>query len=156
MISQTLILGVGNIYRGDDGIGPRVIEKLKSQLLSDTPVSDTNWDIIDGGIDGLALLDIIQQYSKAIIIDAVNMNEPPGTIKIFTPGEAKILIHSDALSTHGFGLAEVLALSQQLDIKTKIQIIGIQPQNIEWSETLTPKIASKIDDVIEWIRIHID
>lgn len=142
MGNKTLILGVGNILRKDDGIGPKVIEVLRQRPLA-------NVDLMDGGIDGLALLDKITEYKKVILIDAVNMNTAVGTVKVFTPSDALINISSDALSTHGLGLAELIKLMQELEIKTQLQIIGVQPQDISFGEELTPEIASKIPEIVE-------
>ena len=74
---------------------------------------------------------MLSDYKYAIIVDAVCMSESPGTIKIFTPNEIKDKFKTDALSTHGFGLAEMFKLIKQLKIKTQIKIVGIEPKNID-------------------------
>jgi hydrogenase maturation protease len=142
---HTLILGVGNRYRSDDGIGFFMIAYLKSQGFNQA-------DLLDGGTDGLALLDIIQKYSKVIIIDAIDANQPPGTVTVFSPHDAKIKFQGDALSTHGFGLAEMLALADVLSIKTEIIIIGIQPASLEFREGLSPIVATQVQKIYDLSR----
>jgi hydrogenase maturation protease len=144
MTNNILVLGVGNTLRRDDGIGPVVIDLLSKEKKPGV-------DYLDGGIDGLALLDMIKPYQRAIIVDAVNMNVAPGTIKLFSPDDAKINIKNDALSTHGFGLAEVIAFVEKLDIKTELQIVGIQPLDISFGEGLTDVVKTKINDVIDLV-----
>ena len=56
-----------------------------------------------------------------IIIDAVEMKLPPGTIILFTPEEASISMNIDSLSTHSFGIAELIKLAKALDINTVIE-----------------------------------
>ncbi|MCK4870398.1 MAG: hydrogenase maturation protease [Gammaproteobacteria bacterium] len=141
---KILVLGVGNIIRRDDGIGPRVIEKLKKQ-------GQLNVDPVDGGTDGLALLDLIANYDKAIIVDAVDMRLAPGTIKQFSPQDAKINITHDALSTHGFGLAEVISFMEELEMKTELTIIGVQPEDITFGEGLTEKVQPALGEVLNII-----
>lgn len=173
-MKKTLIVGVGNILRHDDGIGSAIIKYLlnKGEILSPC------LEVFDAGTDSLNLLDAIERYDQAIIIDAVSMNALPGTVKIFMPHEAKIKIKSDVLysqqsgipasnvsnaskcsnnlenlnaksiSTHGIGLAEVLSLLDVLDIKTKVHIIGIQPQDISFGEGLSEIVKSKISEVV--------
>lgn len=141
MANKVLVVGVGNSWRHDDGIGPAVIKELK-QLA--------NADLLDGGIDGLALLDKISPYAKVIIIDAVTMGKEPGFVRCFAPEEVK-LITQDALSTHGFGLAELITLMAELDIKTNIKVIGIQPKNVEFGEGLTTEIEQKIPEIINYV-----
>ncbi len=145
MKSKTLVIGVGNPFRGDDGIGSAIIKSLRAENSQD-------FVLVDGGTDGLALLDQLAEYEKAIIIDAVQMLEAPGVVKSFTPAEAKIKIKSDVLSTHGFGLAEMLKLADELNIKTKITIIGIQPKNIDFGEGLSDEIKTQIPQIIKLIK----
>lgn len=139
----TLILGVGNRYRSDDGIGSLVIDLLKAQKFNQC-------DLLDGGTDGLGLLDIIRQYQKVFIIDAIDAKKPPGSITVFSPQDAKNakkIICSDALSTHGFGIAELLVLSEALAIKTEIVIIGIQPVSLEFKEGLSTVIKQQVPKI---------
>jgi hydrogenase maturation protease len=145
MKPKILVIGVGNPLRSDDGIGPAIIKILQTE-------NNQDFALVDGGTDGLALLDQLAEYEKAIIIDAVEMLETPGVVKSFTPAEAKIKIKSDVLSTHGFGLAEMLKLVDELNIKTKIKIIGIQPQNIDFGEGLSDKIKNQISQILKLIR----
>jgi len=145
VVSKTLILGVGNTMRHDDGVGVEVIKLLQQEQLP-------NIDLQDGGTDGLGLIDIIKQYHKAIIIDAVNMQMSPGSIKSFDSQEAKIKIKNDALSTHGFGLAEVLRLLEQLGCDTQIKIIGVQPQDISFGEGLTEVVAAKLPYIVKLVK----
>lgn len=146
-MGKTLIAGVGNVLRSDDGIGPAIIAAFKKQAYS-----FQDCDFVDFGIDGFSLLDKASEYKDIIIIDAVNMRNNPGTIRVFNQHEAKIEIHSDALSTHGFGIAEILALSERLSCKAKYTIVGIQPQSISFGESLSPKIASKTDEIVDIIK----
>ena len=138
--NEILILGVGNSMRHDDGVGPASI-----QLLQKKP--EPNVDYLDGGVDGLALIDVIQEYSKVIIIDAVNMGCDPGEIRTFSAKQAKIKIKNDALSTHGFGLAEVIGLLEKLGCKTEIKIIGIQPKDISFGEGLTEPVQYAVKNI---------
>lgn len=140
-----LILGVGNLLRRDDGVGLTAIKLLRQKNLS-------NVDLVDGGVDGLGLIDVIKKYPHALIIDAVDMQLTPGSVKLFAANEAKINIKNDALSTHGFGVAEVIGLLEKLGCKTEIKIIGIQPQDISFGEGLTEVVAASLPEIIEFCR----
>ena len=145
MKSKILVIGVGNPFRGDDGIGSAIIKILRTENSPD-------FVLVDGGTDGLALLDQLAEYKKAIIIDAVQMLEAPGVVRLFVPEEARIKIKSDVLSTHGFGLAEMLKLADELNIKTKIKIIGIQPKSIDFGEGLSDEIKNQIPQILKLIK----
>jgi hydrogenase maturation protease len=137
---DTLVLGVGNSMRRDDGVGAVIVELLRQD-------SQVGVDYLNGGVDGLALLDIIQQYKRVIVIDAVDMQAKPGSVRIFSPQEATIKIKHDALSTHGFGLAEVINLLVQLEIKVDLHIVGVQPQDISFGEGLTELVKGQIEKI---------
>ncbi len=143
---KMLVLGVGNPFRRDDGIGPAVI----SHLQSDKALEGV--DLLDGGTDGLSLLEYIKEYENALIVDAVEMGMVPGEVRIFSPEEAKLTIRTDALSTHGFGLAEVIGLMETLEITTNLCIIGIQAKDISFGEGLSPEISSKIEEILELVK----
>lgn len=145
MENKTLILGVGNIYRKDDGIGPIVIEQLRKESIS-------NADLLNGSIDGLAVFEYLKGYKKAIIIDAARMNSSPGEIKIFSPHDAKLNIKSDALSTHGFGLSEALSLVEEFDFDINITIIGIEPADTSFGEGLSKEVGEKIDFIKQAVK----
>lgn len=145
LTNKKIIIGVGNPFRRDDGIGIAVIEQLRLQ-------KSTAFDIYDGGTDGLALLDVVGQYSEAIIIDAVNMGADPGCVKVFVPAEALIQIKNEALSTHGFGLAEMLKFCELLNIHTNIRIIGIQPKDIDFGEGLSDEVRAAIPTILSLIN----
>ena len=143
---KTLILGVGNPLRGDDGLGPEAIRLLQGDPLTEKA------DLLDGGTDGLNLIEDIQAYERAIIIDAVDMRAPVGAVRIFSPDEAKINIVSEALSTHGFGLGEVIALLKQLGCKTELTIIGVQPRATNFGEPMSAEVHNSIDQVLNLVR----
>ena len=61
------VIGFGNIFMGDDGIGIRIIERLRQ----DKGFKDIdNIELIDGGTSGIDLIFILQQAEKAIIVDS--------------------------------------------------------------------------------------
>jgi hydrogenase maturation protease len=140
-INDTIVIGVGNPWRGDDGVATEIIQRLSAK-------EHLPCIFYDGGTDALALLDLIPQYGKAIIIDAVTMGAAPGTVRVFSPAEAKINIQGDALSTHGFGLAELLHFIEELSIKTEIVIVGIEPEKIDFGLGLSAVVAGKVEEVM--------
>lgn len=153
--SRSLILGVGNPLRRDDGFGPEVIRCLldatgKKEVpafpnTTTAKINDDSVDMIDGGTDGLGLLEYIKNYKKVFLIDAVEMGTVPGTIKVFTPGDALFHIHNDSLSTHGFGIAELIKLAQGLDILPDLTVIGIQPQDTGYGKGLSKTVQSGVE-----------
>jgi hydrogenase maturation protease len=146
---RKLILGVGNPFRRDDGIGPAVIQALQDAGKLQ------NVDLLDGGTDGFNLLDDIKGYDEVLVVDAVDMGMSPGSIRLFSPAEAKMTIQADALSTHGFGLAEVIALMETLDINTELTLLGVQVKDIAFGEEMSPEVSEKIPELLKRIEEYI-
>jgi hydrogenase maturation protein HypF len=143
---QLLIIGLGNPWRKDDGIGPALIARLQ-----ENPELNIHADCVDGGTDGLGLVSIIEPYERALIVDAVRMGLAPGTIKVFTPDDVILNVHSDSLSTHGFGLAQVIELLRKMGNTTALTIVGIEPESVGFGEGLSPVVEKSLPEVIKII-----
>ncbi len=145
---STLILGLGNSLRGDDGVGPAVIEWLDRQVLP--PDVET----IDGGTSGLDIVSILMGRERAIIVDAANVGQAPGRWLRFTPDvahtprAAQLKENDTPLSLHSAGLAEALALGAALNVlPPTIMIYGVQPQNLDWSPQLSDVAQAAVTEV---------
>lgn len=150
---KILIAGAGNPLRGDDGIGSYILNQVKKMD------HDNRHHIIkytDVGTDGLVLFDMMQHYTHTLLIDAVHMNASPGTIKVFTPKDAKVNIYHDSLSTHTLGLGTLIHLLEQFEIKTSLKIIGIEPENVTRGEGLTQTIQMKLNDLLHTVAFEIN
>lgn len=77
--SKILILGIGNILLGDEGVGVHAIKYLESKKLPESI------DLLDGGTGGFHLLKYMEDYNPIILIDATLDNAPEGTIRLIEP-----------------------------------------------------------------------
>jgi hydrogenase maturation protease len=140
-----LILGVGNILLGDEGVGVRTIEAMKDRELPD------NVELLDGGTASIDILEYIKYREKVIIIDAVQGGGKPGTIYRFTPDDIQTRkpIYT---SLHQVGILEALStLKYTGGTPEDITIYGIEPESLEPSLELSPEIATIIPRVIELV-----
>jgi hydrogenase maturation protease len=144
MSPQVLVLGLGNPLRGDDGIGPRVIEALNRCGLPEGVTA------LDAGTGGLDLLHVLEGWKRAIIVDAADVGREPGQFVRFTPDEARFVGSEDATSLHNVGLAEVLALAAALGQPLpELVIFGVQPEKIDWGEGLSPAVEAALPALVE-------
>ncbi|RKY66250.1 MAG: hypothetical protein DRP97_08265, partial [Candidatus Latescibacterota bacterium] len=89
-----VILGLGNVLLGDEGVGVRVVEALGKRTLP-------SWvEVISGGVAGHRLIEWLEGVHKAVIVDAAKMRKPPGTVVRFRPEEATSRLVSRRLSLH--------------------------------------------------------
>ncbi len=139
---STIILGLGNALRGDDGVGPAVIEWLDRQALP--PGVET----IDGGTSGLDIVSSLMGRERAIIVDAADSDRAPGQWVRFTPDMAQLKENVTTLSLHSAGLAEALALGAALNVlPPTIIIYGVQPQNLDWTSQLSDAVQVAVAEV---------
>lgn len=146
---KTAVIGCGSILRSDDGAGVRVLEHLKKLELG-------NVDLIDAGLAGLELLDMIEGYSKVIIVDAGLLNKPAGSFAKFKPDKLKA---SNVITTHGFGIIEVLNFAKVSRKKLpEIFVFLIQPKSLDIGTKLSkeveralPKLAKAIEKEVNKI-----
>jgi len=145
------IIGFGNVYMGDDGVGIRVIEKIEEQgIFADY----SNVEVIDCGTSGVDLIFFLQQADKVIVIDAVDAGQGIGEVVTFSIGEIidfgnKVI---KSFSLHDTNLKEVFELIRALKIEKDLKIIGINPKEVYYGEKLSPQIENKIPQIISMIK----
>ena len=147
---STIVLGLGNALRGDDGIGPAVIEWLDRQDLP------PGVEPIDGGTSGLDIVSILMGRERAFIVDAANFGRAPGEWVRFTPDVAQLKGNDATLSLHSAGFADALALGAALNVlPPSIVIYGVQPQSLDWSPRLSDVVQAAVAEVGQAILAEI-
>ena len=146
MDKKTLVIGIGSVLRGDDGIGARIVDELEKE---DIPKSVT---LERGDLSGLDLLKYFPNFENVVVIDAADMKEKPGTIKVFKSKEIEKNAFQDSVSTHGMALPETLVLAERLEIPSDITIVGVQPESIAFNLELTKTIQEKIPAILDTIK----
>ena len=137
------ILGCGNPLMGDDGIGIRVIEKLKK-----TPLNEMEGvDIIDAGVCGLDMLNLFEGASKVIIVDAVvgGGGSEVGSIRRFSGDELKGGGFQDGFSVHDIGISDVLNIGEHVQSMPEVVVFGIEiRRKFELSMELTERVQDAV------------
>ena len=153
-----VVLGVGNSIRMDDAAGLRVVEGLERE--KSLQGLDVSFKYLHTG--GLDILDEIDGYKHAIIVDAASMAD-----KGLKPGEFFHLknLHdlkdqqpSGVVSSHGIGVLEVLKYAKigGYQIPDPIEIYGIQVKEIGFvSEELTPEVEEAVNKLIVVLKSEI-
>jgi hydrogenase maturation protease len=124
-----LVLGVGNVYYGDEGAGVHLIHHLLRRYAFPEGV-----DVIDGGTLGWHLLNMIAEYRHVVLIDAVAA--PPGKVYRFGKGEVPDEIGYGKLSSHEWEVPDLLtAMDLHGDLPdVTIVAMGVRPIEFETNE----------------------
>jgi hydrogenase 3 maturation protease len=133
---EIVFIGLGNEYKGDDAAGLLLLDQLKLSLI----FSDANF--IKAGTNPENYLDKILALNLKVVvfIDAILLEEQPGTIKILSPEE----VDSLSISTHTFSIKMIenyLKQHQQLEFF----YLGIQPKLMKFFDNIS-------DDVLQGIN----
>ena len=148
--SGTLVLGLGNLLRRDDGLGARVIEMLAEKRLP------AQVELIDGGSPGWGLATFLQGWLRVILIDAADMGLMPGTWRCFRMEDVRLDVNSGCISLHEPGLAQGLALGQALGtLPQDIVLYCAQPESTEEGIGLTPVVEAVLPELVENILLDL-
>jgi len=144
MQPRTLVLGIGNTVMSDDGVGVKVVQRLKDAYRFDDAVA-----LVDGGTLGLDLLPMLEGIEHLIVVDAVETGKAPGTCVRLTGEELPIALETK-VSPHQMGLKDLLSVAELLGHKPReMVLIGVQPASIEMDTELTEVVAAKVEVLID-------
>lgn len=130
---------------GDDGIGVLAVERL--QARPDLPPGVT---VIDGGTGGVGLIPLMEGCDRVILVDAVPMGLPAGSIRRLTWDEVRLVAPEQSLSLHQSDLTGALVLAQALDtLPQEVIIYGVQPLLIEWDQPLSQPVERALPVLVD-------
>ncbi|MDD3653460.1 MAG: hydrogenase maturation protease [Desulfotomaculaceae bacterium] len=147
-IKKTVIIGVGNLLLGDDGVGIHAINLLQEEKAA----LGAAVEIIDGGTAGLDLLFWLEDTGAAIIIDCMDAGSAPGTIFRLPAEELFSASTGYITSLHEISLQEVLYTAKKLGKLPPAVVYGIQPGKIDFGEQLSPAVKAVLPRLVELIK----
>lgn len=147
-ILKTLVIGIGNEFQNDDGVGIYIARELKKHSLPDTTIFELSGE-------GTELMDIWKNAQKVYVFDAVCSGEAPGTIFEFKAQEKIIPANFFNYSTHNFSLAEAVELSRTLDqLPPALKIFGIEGRNFSKGCQLSPEVKASAVKILQNISLN--
>ena len=134
--SITVILGIGNTLKGDDGAGPLVCQRLKdAKILAE--VLDA-WTVPENYIQKITG----KSPQNLLIIDAIDYGDTPGTIRLFKPDQ----LSSHVISTHSLSpRLFVDMICQNIDVD--VYFVGIQPAQMQLGHPVSTQVKQAIEQL---------
>jgi len=144
--SRILVLGIGNILWADEGFGVRAVEEFHRRYV----VPD-NVTILDGGTQGLYLVNYLEEADCLIVFDAIDYGLEPGQLKLVRDDEVPRFTGAKKMSLHQTGFQEVISAADLLGRCPKhLVLIGCQPLDLEdWGGPLTQPVRAQIAPAID-------
>jgi hydrogenase maturation protease len=144
-VNKTLVLGLGNILLGDEGVGVRVVERLLERYQFPEEVL-----VMDGGTLGLDLLPYVEDAARLLVVDAAQARKPPGTLIRLTGDEIPIFLDASKVSPHQEGLQDLLAVAALKGyLPGEVVFWGVQVGALGVSLDLSPAVAEQVDVLVE-------
>jgi hydrogenase maturation protease len=141
---STLVLGLGNPLRQDDGLGIAAVQLLRAHELPDGVCVE------EAGTPGWGLPAWLEGWCHVILVDAAHMGCPPGTYRRFNTEDVRLIGHQQMLSLHEPNLANGLALAEALDVlPEKITFYCIEPEQTGEGMELSPSVQNALYKLVE-------
>lgn len=151
---KILVAGVGNLLRGDDAFGVRVVQELERLPLLECV------KVVEVGISGVALVqELMDGYGACIIVDAAHRGGAPGTLYLLEPqieapqGTEAEELHRELVDMHYADPSRALLLAATLGVKpARVYVLACQPAEVdEVTETMSPAVESAVPEAVRMI-----
>ena len=148
MATRIRIIGVGSPF-GDDRLGWTMVEMLRASRVFQSAAGKIDFTVLDR--PGFTLLNHMGIADVIILIDAVRSGAKPGTLHLVAADN--IESGTAVASSHGFGIAEALALARALgELPDSIILCGVEIDMVEASEDLSPAVQKALPVLKERIE----
>jgi len=143
--STVLVLGVGNLLMGDEGVGVHAVRRLEQEGLPPGVA------LVDGGTGGFHLLSYLSDYETMVMIDATMDGRPAGTVSVIRPRYASDFPRT--LSAHDIGLRDLVESAALLRSLPAIHLVTISIDAMQPMQmSLSPAIEASLPRVVETVR----
>lgn len=152
-MTSFVILGLGSAF-GDDSIGWAAVDAIRnSPWLHALPAGTVRIECLDR--PGAGLLAQMRGASRAVVIDAMRSDAPPGTLRLLTREEIGTDSQGHA-STHGFGLAQTLALGHTLgQLPPELVVFGVEAGDTCGLHELSPALRTAIPALVCRVGVYV-
>ena len=141
---RKLVVGIGNAYRADDGVGLSVVRHLRQRNAGDI-------EILEAG-DCTSLLESWKNAEIVVLVDALQSGARPGSISRFCLNTEPFPTKYSRHSTHAFGIAEVIELARALDrLPPTLIVYAVEGQNFQPGAELSPAVKEAVPKVADSI-----
>ncbi|WP_073949140.1 hydrogenase maturation protease [Streptomyces kebangsaanensis] len=143
MTGRVVVIGVGNVFRRDDGAGPAVVEALRDRVPGGTVLA------VSDGEPG-RMLDLWHGSDTVVVVEAVRGRPArPGRLHTLSVAEAAANPRSSA-STHALGLGECFALAEALGrLPRELVVHAVEVSDVELGTGLSGPVRSALPELVD-------
>jgi len=139
---RRLVIGVGNLDRGDDGVGRLVAQRLRGSVPTDVHVEEQ-----DGG--AVELIERLRHVDSVFLIDAAVSGAAAGTIHQTDCTKTDAMPAKSAASSHGLGVAEAVALARMLHGLPRVcMLYAVEGATFAPGAAMSPQVLAAADALV--------
>jgi hydrogenase maturation protease len=137
------VIGLGNLLYGDEGFGVVALERFRESAVFPSEVH-----CIDGGTQGIYLLDYIESCDAVIVFDALIPLDYERRVYVYRNDQLPAFIHRK-MSSHQMGLSEMLGVARlHGKLPREVVLIGVPPCELELTIGLSPEISLLLPEAV--------
>ncbi len=145
MMTNHLVIGVGNEFRGDDAAGIIVAQRLGEMKIPGVTA-------IEQSGEGADLMAAWEGQESVFLVDAAQSGVEQGTIHRFEAHAGRLPADSLSFSSHAFGVVEAVELARSLgQLPSKLVVYGIEGRSFNLSDGVSSSVQQSINKVIKMI-----
>jgi hydrogenase maturation protease len=140
------IIGCGNVDRGDDAAGVRVVRRLRALETAGVEIAERSGE-------SFSLMESWIGWEHVILVDATAPNGVPGRISVWNACSGRLPEDTFPCSTHGFGVREAVELARVMNrLPQTLMIYGIEGQQFDLGAPLSPEVEGAVESVAQQLR----
>lgn len=143
---MTLIIGCGNLLRGDDAVGPVVVRRLLDRGLP------AGVEVADGGTSGMDVAFRMRGADRVVLVDACTSGGEPGSIYRMRGEDVEQLPPLDGINLHSFRWDHALAFGRWVlkdDYPTDIVVYLIEAASFGFGDPLSERVEAAVDELVD-------
>lgn len=143
---MTLIIGCGNLLRGDDAVGPVLVRRLLDRGLPE------GTEVADGGTSGMDVAFRMRGAGRVVLVDAATTGGEPGTLYRLSGADVEVLPPLEGINLHAFRWDHALAFGRWLlkdEYPTDIVVYLIEAGGFEFGAPLTPAVEAAMEELAD-------
>ncbi len=141
--TEVLVMGIGNAYRSDDGVGLLAVRRLKEQ-------SSNSFGTLEHNGEGADLMNCWEGADAVIVLDAVRSSAKPGTLHRWDAGLRPLPAMAFRGSSHAFSLAEAIEMARVLGrLPQRLIVYGVEGREFSAGTRPSPEVQAAVSYLVE-------
>jgi hydrogenase maturation protease len=142
-MTRTVVIGVGNLMRGDDAAGILVAERLGPRVPDCV-------EVVSCDEEPSRLMEAWEGAESVLLVDTVSSGAPPGTLHRFDAGDEAVPARTFRSSTHAIGIADTIELARALGrLPRRVRVYGIEAAGFATGAELTPAVEAAVAFLVQ-------